>query len=333
MKLLVILLTILIPQSVFGYQVESAFGDPCHERISLSAYLNSSLNLTPPEDLKLPDNEIWKQVSEALLAKNDLVIDNEVRRFIVVSLLIGLISPDTDGHAVLDLSALRALHTAEDGQYLHGLRGVDDDGEEGNAIAVTGIRNQVLASLAQGNNADDIIEVEVSMEFYERVPIEVSAKAYYFGRAMHTLQDSFSHTIRSPNTRRIYHVMNYVEAIQGDLDESKDGMAHSDSMDGCGEATSPMYNAAREATIHLLTASAEPDPEVREKAVIEMLDQWVTYESGCTLANNYCESKWVKVAREAPTGPYLGCSVAPKETIPVWPMVFVGLLFGARRKK
>ncbi len=329
MKFLFVLLLIFFPNFAHAYQVSSAFGDPCHESISLDAYLNSAIDVSVPEDFELPKDETWKAISDSLIDIHNVAIADEVQRFIIVSLLLGIRSPDTEGHVLLDLHELRSIHLAEEGQYLHALRAVDDDGVEGDASAVKGIRAEIESSLQKAAislGQAPIIDIETSVDYYGRVNLQVSGPAFYLGRAMHTLQDSFSHTIRSPNARKIYHIMNYVEAVSGELEEKKDGMAHSDSMDACDGETDPMFNAAKEATIHLITASTQGDVNLREEKIQEVLDTWLVYEKGCDHSNNYCDSKWVAVARKKPTGPYLetalGCSLNSKPTS-LWIFIFV----------
>ena len=53
---------------------------------------------------------------------------------------------------------------------------------------------------------------------------------------MHTLQDCHSHTLRSADVRTVFTVLNYIDAVAGRLDEARDGMAHSDTLDDCERA-------------------------------------------------------------------------------------------------
>jgi hypothetical protein len=46
-------------------------------------------------------------------------------------------------------------------------------------------------------------------------------------RALHAGEDSFTHTLRTPDMHGIVHVMNYAEAVGGTLEEERDGLAHS----------------------------------------------------------------------------------------------------------
>ena len=154
------------------------------------------------------------------------------------------------------------------------------------------------------------------------------APAYYLGRALHALQDSFAHTIRSDDLSQIRHVLNYVDAIEGHLSEARDGLPHSAHMDSCDGDTLPIVMTAVTASAELIAAvnltvamrSVQPTQVVLEK--------WLKHEPGCTIENDYCDSAWVALARQEQTGPYLeeviGCRQGP--TVP--PLMLTLLLLG-----
>ena len=67
-------------------------------------------------------------------------------KLVLVSLLIGVRSPDTEGHAVTNFSSLREIHADPnaEGQYAHALRGPNDDGTKGDENAVLGTREAII---------------------------------------------------------------------------------------------------------------------------------------------------------------------------------------------
>lgn len=333
----------LVSSTAGAYAVNSAFGAPCHEQAAFLAYTKFAVDL-PDDNIPLPDDdETWQDLADFYLEPFDVPKDLTKRqRFVLFSLIVGVRSPDTDGHGLLDLQSSRKLHAAPEGQYLHALRAIEDNGDEGNANAVEMTRQEILNSVSLSreygsrSGKAQLLTEEVYLDFYGVIDVEVWGVAFHLGRAMHTLQDSFSHTLRTPDTRRIQHVMNYVDAIGGELDEAVDGIAHSESMDRCEAETAPLYNAAVEATLEL-TASVRLDDE-ENVAVIEMLDRWVTYEEGCNSANDYCGSKWVAVAREKQTRPYLDTYIScgssttgGSQPVWVWPML-IGVFWTRRRR-
>ena len=63
------------------------------------------------------------------------------------------------------------------------------------------------------------------------------------------------------------------------------------------EATTDLFIAYRE-----MVEGRDPD------AVEHLIDKWVQYKPGCTLADEFCgNGLWLDVLREKQTGPYLGC--------------------------
>ena len=159
------------------------------------------------------------------------------------------------------------------------------------------------------------MKAKLYFDFYGLVDIDVWEPAYLVGRALHALQDSFAHTIRSDDLQRIRHVLNYVDAIGGALDEKVDGLPHSDHMDTCEGETEPIARTASLASMALIGAINESLMNRDVRAVQVVLDEWVTYEPGCMAQNNYCDAMWLPLARQAQTGPYLealtGCGVLP----------------------
>lgn len=306
-------------RSALGYSIHSGLTEGCHERITSQAFRGAIPQLMLGDDIVLPQSEAWQKVADRLLMNVDLSsirsdLDPDYFKLTFVSALLGVRSPDTEGHAVTNFSSLRQIHAdpSAEGQYAHALRGPDDDGPGGDLAAIEGTRAQILAlvsqigeSLREKSPEEQIITVQLYFDFYGLIEIEVWEPAYLMGRALHALQDSFAHTIRSDDLKRILHVLNYVDAITGDLDESIDGLPHSDAMDQCDGETEPVADTAVLASAALITSMNQAVVIGDVSPVIDVLDEWVTYEPGCTIVNNYCDSPWVDVARKDQTGPYL----------------------------
>lgn len=340
------LLALLPVHGARAYSLQSGLTTSCHERIMFAAFLTVTADLAPGARVPLPASDTWRKLVRNLVnALPDTVAqkDDPAFQLLLLSILIGIRAPDTEGHSVSNLNSLRRIHAdpSDEGQYAHALRGIGDDGPEGDAAAVAGTRAVILDLMAQGREAlqhtpeDQIITRRISLDFYGVVDVDVWAPAYYTGRAMHALQDSFSHTLRSPDFTRIISVFNYVEAVAGDLEESRDGLAHSDHMDTCGSATAPLVAQAELASADLLTAAAEAARLDDDAPIVAMLDTWVTYGGGCTISNGYCDSEWLDEARTDATGPYLGplaCGSRPGAPhAPAW--VFIVMLVGLGRRR
>jgi hypothetical protein len=102
------------------------------------------------------------------------------------------------------------------------------------------------------------------------------------------------------------HVLNYVEAITNGYVERRDGVSHSDGMDSCTEDQAPRVEAATQATLELFEAVAEYHRTGDTSEPAAYVERWFTLKPGCHVGNQMCgNARWLEVAREGPTGPYL----------------------------
>ncbi len=143
---------------------------------------------------------------------------------------------------------------------------------------------------------------------------------------MHTFQDTFSHMIRSDDVREIHHVMNYIDASTVGHDEKRDGLAHSLTMDDCFGAAAEIAETATIATSELMRAFIADIRVYKGEATDQVLDDWLQLKPGCTMENNYCDSRWLEMARREQTEPLFeeafDCSMHGNSKLPVFPMGF-----------
>jgi MYXO-CTERM domain-containing protein len=329
LALLVLSLALGSAEVAHAFTVKTAMFAGCHEKLTGRAFQDFLVNV-PTVGLPLPHSETWQKVARFVLDQTGLPWDtlDEEQRFMLASLVIGARVPDTDGHSTLNLTQLRQLHADPDpaGQYRHGLRAKDDDYQDGNRTAIEGTRAAILDNI-QNSVAyfwlppeKQIIKGRFFIDFYDEFELDVWAPMYYLGIAAHTLQDTFSHTIRSDadGLRSIVHVTNFIEAIGGELDETRDGLAHSSAMDECDRAAiRDVVDAAVLATIDLFYAARSEYNRSDPAATQLALDTWVKYQDGCTPENDLCGNRrWLEQFRKDPTKPPLGCTVAGGKTNP-----------------
>ena len=307
------------PLEARAWTVASGFTHGCHEEITWSAF-HDFLYYLPPEGVPVSDGTIWRELAVFLLDEAPIAIDpdtlDDADRFFLVSLIVGVRSPDTDGHSIINLGELRKLHSdpTDEGQYAHALRGKGDDLAAGNAIAVAGLQARIADLLRKANDAinlpndEQIILGRFYLDFYGEIEVQVWAPMYYIGQAAHALQDSFSHTIRddADGLRTIVHVMNYVDAIGSNFEEDVSGLAHSDSMDDCLDpATDDTFAAAIEATIDLFYIARAIWTDTEPDAVENLFDKWVLLREGCGPENDYCDnSRWLEQTQKKQTKAY-----------------------------
>jgi len=260
-------------------------------------------------------------------------------------------APDTGGHSVSNLSALRREQIDPDAQHVHCLRGPDDQDEAGDLAALAGaermVRQEAMLAAAAARRAGPArnIATRLALDFYGEIDVEVDEAAYRTGRAMHTLQDAHAHTLRSADGAVVFTVLNYIDAVAGHL-EASDGMAHSDTLDDChrtdlrplvARATAVSTALARSVVAmtggdgSLLDAGFAPcTAEEGESASCG----WLVHQAGCTAANGFCGSPYRPIAEEKLSQPYLkaifGCQAA--RGTPGWPALLVVLALGLRRR-
>jgi hypothetical protein len=308
------LLSLLQSAPAYAYTVQSGFTGGCHEDIIMRL---SGPFLDDPivDEISLPVGDTWRKLARPLpeLANREL---SERQLFVLFSLVVGVRAPDTGGHSVSDLSSARAIAAdpRPEGQYLHALRGREDDEPDGSLNAVEGTRASIRASLAAASAAlerpidEQNTSAPYTLDFYGLFSVPVWEPAYMLGEAAHTLQDSFSHSIRSDafELRKITHVLNYIDAISTRFAESRDGIAHSRYLDGCVEGdVAELLRAADQATADLFDAFLAMQ-QGETAALDEVFDAWLTLQEGCTWDNDFCDNaRWLEAARRDPTGTYL----------------------------
>ena len=329
----------LHPVPTHAYTVQSGFTGGCHEDITIrlsAAFLDDPI----VDEVVLPGGDTWRSLAQPLpeLAGRDL---SEQQLFVLFSLVVGVRAPDTGGHSVSDLSAARVV--ADDPrpevQYLHALRGLQDDEPDGSRSTVEGTRASIRRSVAAASAAlerpfeSQNTSAPYTLDFYGLFSVPVWEPAYAIGEAAHTLQDSFSHSIRSDgyDLRKIAYVLNYIDAISTDFVESRDGIAHSRYLDRCTESdVAELFAAADQATADLFEAFLSQQ-EGDEAAIDALLDKWLTLQEGCTLENDFCDNaRWLEAARRDPTSTYFPrwmlCGARTEVPGTVWPWLIAALV-------
>jgi hypothetical protein len=67
--------------------------------------------------------------------------------------------------------------------------------------------------------------------------------------AIHAIEDSFTHTYRTPDGMEISVALNYIDEVKGTLVESRDGPAHATALDRCDDPDTLSKLLAR---VHML---------------------------------------------------------------------------------
>ncbi len=368
---LVLLVWIALPAPVHAYQIGSAVTSPCHEEMTLgSLALVLDGGVTLPLVAPPPEDE-WLGAAESLLVplaeerpEFEVFLDEGRLEFFAFSMVLGARAPDTAGRASTSANALRRAHldVSADGQHRHCLRGPDDDGASADLVALEGAASVLAERIEHALLAREEVErAPFFLDHHGDVKVPVSVFGLALGTALHTLEDAHAHTIRTTDGRYVLSVLNFAEAAVGELDEGRDGLAHSVALDDCrAPELRPLVELAVERGAALIRAAlsaldGDGAPLARglddcPAAAPDASCGWFEYEASCreglesggdlegtccALDSDLCESEWLPVAREALSEPLLSCAYgAPRTARGVW-MVLLGapllLVMGRRR--
>lgn len=203
-----------------------------------------------------------------------------------------------------DLSSLVRVHGAEENQRRHCLRRSANDGNEGAQAALGDCRAFIREQFALGLDGLDE-QGRVDRTKTETFPIylnvrgelEFDAPRFFvgLGRAMHTVQDGFSHTYRTSDNLRVVEVLNYSELVEDELDEEVDGPPHAGELDQClglDDFRAGRLSTAQQASVEIATLAYDPSLSREEKMTrLDMfLDVYFAYEPGCDASNDWCQA-------------------------------------------
>ncbi len=341
LTVLVALTAWTLSSSAAAFEVESPVTEGCHESITAEAAERVGWPHTPPA---------FTSLDRRLVRHLLFDLPPEVQDRWTLALILGVRYNDLKGHRVSDLSALALVHGDPGTQNMHCLRRHRDDFQRGDHEAMRAcrafIRREVAAALdALGPTPDakdfnKNMSVELSFAFAQTHTVPVAAFAFHLGQALHALQDSYAHTFRSADGKRVHHVLNYVDWADGDLKEERDGHRHLDVLDRCSgtEAALRRRELAVSASRDLLAAalgdpagsgsassgsagsgsassgsassgsassgSASSGPDERQRRVDAVLDIHLKVEGDCNASNGWCN------ASEREEVQQLGCRVA-----------------------
>ncbi len=338
-----------------AYTIQSGLTEGCHERITAEAFV-AFLDDPAWTGVVVPEGNTWRSLARPLnqwLLDEALITEDlsDPELFVLFSLVVGVRDPDTNGRSSSDLATQRSIHAnpLPEAQYVHALRAPQDDEPEGSAAAVAGTRALIRQSFSDATAAwsepsgAQISSAPVTLDFYDLFAVEVWQPGFLLGKAAHAFQDSFAHTIRSDASelKAIVHVLNYVDAVYKDFDESRDGIAHSRHLDKCD---APDVGALREAgdlAMEDLFAAFLETQAGNSTILDELLDEWLTLQEGCSYENEFCDNAaGVATARQDPTDPvfpeWMTCSARAKAVPGTWETVagmFLVLALGARRSR
>ena len=337
------LAVLLAPGTASAFTIETPATQGCHERLAIAGYRRVQAewpDVVGPLASRGDD--------EALIADVPFKVPKSLRSIGPVTLLLGVRDNDVKEHGATDLKNLTVAASQPAGQAEHCLRSIEQDGPDGSRQAVEAcrayIRETLLSALdgldEAGHVSNDKRETfKVSLAIRSEIDVHVPLFFLRAGRALHAIQDSFTHTFRNPDEPgKIRVVLNFVEYTQDTLDEAVDGPAHASELDVCDdpdELRTERHALAEEASGVALAALLNPalDRHGKEQAVDTLLDDYIAYDTAadCTLENGWCDAP-----EKAYGSPPLGCQMsgsAPRSGAPLLLAALVGSVLALRRRR
>lgn len=291
-----------------AYQIESPISDGCHERLTVEVLDGAGW----PDGREAPD---VGRADRVMVEDLPFHVPERARDFWGLSLVIGARDNDVRGRSVEDFPSLSEIHNDPDGQAAHCLRSPWDDGAQGDQQALAECRAFILDEVAQAIGEEDEIDLDateavpVMFTFRGRSDVSVERFAFHAGRALHTLEDGFTHTFRSPDGMKVRHVTNWIDwAVDPHFSSARDGHQHLSALDICDDATDARRRRAAvtvQAGTALLDAITDGTGgrEGRMARANAVLDEYFTLELGCNYENDWCDAPEMQEE--------VGCSAVP----------------------
>ena len=333
---------LLAPAVAHAYTIASSITDGCHESITQNA-----LRAVRAEGLAAAIAPVTGD-DAALIDDAPYDVDGDMADLGAVSLVLGDRNVDLHGNAPDDLDQLAPVHGDPKNQPQHCLRRPGDDEPNGSADAVQACQDLILArvkaalaGLDESGKVDPSRRTTMKISLDLRGAVDVSLPTFYLemGRALHAVQDGFSHTWRSEDQQHITVVLNYSEVVNQSYDEAKDGPPHSAALDECSGLDAfrkKRLSLATDASAALLRAVLDPtlttDAE-RLAAAQGVVDQYLSYQSGCTYDNDWCDAR----ENEYRDNPGCGCTApgagSTRRSAGLVPLLLLAGLALLRRKR
>jgi hypothetical protein len=320
-RLAIVVLGLALGSPAYAFQIESSVTSSCHEDITTDAVARSGF---PGTDAPAPTEDQRR-------AFEDLTFTLPRRDVWMMALLIGVRSNDIRDEAPSDLAGLVGIHNDPADQPAHCMRKRDDNGAGGDLTALATCRAFVLGELEAAGLLGDTLDlvssepVSVYLAFRGRTTLELPRFAYRLGRAIHAIEDGYTHTFRDPDSGAVTHVLNWVDFVRDGYDEDDDGHPHISALDDCRRDDPPMTRRiarTTDAVAALLAAIADPSPGRRTR-VEAAIDGALAHVAGCDARNRYCDAEELE---ERPRG----CSIVGQPAVLV---VLVWFALGRRRRR
>jgi hypothetical protein len=317
------------PKSADAYTISTIVTAGCHESITTEAFLAVRHDLDPAIAAAAAPLLPADRNDQALIDDLEFTPADGMTDLGGATLLVGVRDNDLKGRDSMDLSQLPLVHGDPGAQREHCLRDANEPEPDGSAKAVLDCRAFIYERVAQALDGlnletrmpDPTIRTSLPLYLALRHHVDALLPTYYvrIGQAIHAVEDSFTHTYRTPNGMQITVVMDWVDEANGKWDEATNGPPHSSEMDRCdivdpNDVRTQRRALATAAATAVLRTTLDPSQSNDQKmaAVGVILDltyspgsttifnqylsyapgSTLTYPEGCTLDNVGCKAPY-----------------------------------------
>jgi hypothetical protein len=334
----VLLWVTLVPRTTDAYTISSVLTPGCHEDLTTEALRTVRLDVPGAAPIPLGAND------KALADDVQFTTPADMMDLGGVTLLLGVRDNDLKGRSSDDLTQLAEVHGNPDNQDEHCLRSRGQDEPGGSEAAVASCRTFIRGRVAEALEGldgsgvpDPAMRTALPVHLSLRGNVDALLPTFYvrIGQAIHAVEDSFTHTYRTPDGMKITVVMNWVDRAERQFDEARDGPAHATRMDVCDDSDALITTRrtlATAASTALLRAVLDPLQTKAEKmaTVDGILDRYLSYSPGCSFENGWCNAPEIQYRDVGST--FLGCSAGGGGLLGVAAsLLALGLIFRRRR--
>ena len=281
-----------------AYSYESAISTGCHERMTMTALRAVRSKVPTAPQVGADSND------SALIADLPYALDDDMRDLSGAAITVGVRDNDLKGRGPAELAQLAQVHGNPGGQREHCLRAVEDDEPTGSPQALERCKSFIREKVAEALDGLDEngfpdparrVDIEVTLSLRGRVTASLPRFWVNIGQAIHTLQDGFSHTFRSPDRMKVRTVLNWIEYVEKTETETRDGPLHRNGLDQCDsldDLRTLNLGVATQASTELLQTALDPalTRDAKAAAIQILLDKYLAFEPGCTAENGWCDA-------------------------------------------
>jgi hypothetical protein len=334
----VLLWVTFVPHPTDAYTISSVLTPGCHEDLTTEALRTVRLDVPGAAPIPLGAND------KALADDVQFTTPADMMDLGGVTLLLSVRDNDLKGRSSDDLSQLAEVHGNPDNQDEHCLRSRGQDEPGGSEAAVQSCRAFIRGRVAEALEGldgsgvpDPAVRTALPVHLALRGNVDALLPTFYvrIGQALHGVEDSFTHTYRTPDGMKITVVMNWVDKAERKFDEARDGPAHATRMDVCDDSDALITTRrtlATAASTAILRSVLDPhQTKAGKMATVDgILDRYLSYSPGCSFENGWCNAPERQYKDVGST--FLGCSSGGGGLLGVAASLLgLGLIFRRRR--